>query len=311
MKKPRILVVGSANMDIVFSMPRIPNKGESIIAENYSYVPGGKGANAATAIARIGGDAVFCARIGNDETGKKLLEAYTREKIVTRYINADKNAQTGLAAVLLEGDGTNRIIVYPNANLDLEPEDVENAFLSYPDAVLMQFETNPESVAAATEFAAKQNIPVIIDAGPVQKDFPYELLKNVTVMSPNEVETAQITGITPSNADMCLQACMRLRSMTKAKYVVLKLSDRGCCWYDGKDFECIPSHYVHVIDTTAAGDAFTAALTVEYMRTKNLSRACKYANAAGAFAVTKFGAINSFPKTAELDNFILANKIKL
>ena len=311
MKKPRILVVGSANMDIVFSMPRIPNKGESIIAEKYSYVPGGKGANAATAVARIGGDAVFCARIGNDEAGKKLLEAYAREKIVVRYIKTDKVAQTGLAAVLLEDDGTNRIVVYPNANLNLEVEDVENAFLCYPDAVLMQFETNAESVAAATEFAAKQNIPVIIDAGPVEKDFPYELLKNVTIISPNEVETAQITGINPTNADMCLQACMRLQSMTKAKYVVLKLSDRGCFAFDGKNVEYMPSHYVNAKDTTAAGDAFTAALTVEYLKTKNLSRACKYANVAGALAVTKFGAMSSLPTEAELDNFVLANKIKL
>ena len=311
MTKPRILVVGSANMDIVFSMPRIPDKGESIIAEEYSYIPGGKGANAATAVARIGGDAVFCARIGNDESGKNLLESYSREKIVTRYIKTDRTAKTGLAAVLLEEDGTNRIVVYPNANLKLESEDVENAFLSYPDAVLMQFETNIESVVAATEFAAKKNIPVIIDAGPVQKEFPYELLRNVAIISPNEVETAQITGISPTNADMCLQACMRLQSMTKAKYVVLKLSDRGCFSFDGKNVEYVPSHYVNVKDTTAAGDAFTAALAVEYMRTNNLSKACKYANAAGALTVTKFGAMSSLPTSAELDNFILANKIKL
>ena len=298
-------------MDIVFSMPRIPNKGESIIAENYSYIPGGKGANAAVAAARLGGDAVFCARIGADEMGKRLLEAYAREKIVTRYIKTDKNAQTGLAAILLEDDGTNRIVVYPNANLALEVEDVENAFLSYPDAVLMQFETNRESVIAATEFAAKQNIPVVIDAGPVQKDFPYELLKNVTVISPNEVETAQITGISPSNADMCLQACMRLVNMTKAKYVVLKLSDRGCFSYDGKNFEYFPATYVTAKDTTAAGDAFTAALTVEYMRTQSLSKACRYANAVGALTVTKFGAMPSLPTSAELDGFVLANKIKL
>ncbi|MCL1794688.1 MAG: ribokinase [Oscillospiraceae bacterium] len=311
MAKPRILVVGSANMDIVFSMPRIPNKGESIIADKYSYVPGGKGANAATAVARIGGDSVFCARIGGDESGKKLIEAYAREKIVTRYIKTDKTAQTGLAAVLLEDDGTNRIVVYPNANLNLEIEDVENAFLSYPDAVLMQFETNTESVVAATEFAAKQNIPVIIDAGPVQNDFPYELLKNVTIISPNEVETAQITGINPTNADMCLQACMRLQNMTKAKYIVLKLSDRGCFLFDGKNVEYMPSHYVNVVDTTAAGDAFTAALTVEFMKSKNISKACRYANAVGALAVTKFGAMSSLPTTEELDKFVMVNKIKL
>jgi ribokinase len=193
----------------------------------------------------------------------------------------------------------------------LEIEDVENAFLSYPDAVLMQFETNTESVVAATEFAAKQNIPVIIDAAPVQNDFPYELLKNVTIISPNEVETAQITGINPTNADMCIQACMRLQNMTKAKYIVLKLSDRGCFLFDGKNVEYMPSHYVNVVDTTAAGDAFTAALTVEFMKSKNISKACRYANAVGALAVTKFGAMSSLPTTEELDKFVMVNKIKL
>jgi ribokinase len=311
MVKPRILVVGSANMDIVFSMPRIPNKGESIVAENYTYVPGGKGANAVTAVARLGADAVFCARLGNDDIGVKLAEAYRRENIVTRFISTDKNAQTGLAAILLENDGSNRIIVYPNANLNLEPGDVENAFLSYPDAVLTQFETNPESVIAASRFAEKQNIPVFIDAGPVRKDFPYELLRNVEIISPNEVETAQITGINPTNAEMCLQACMRLQNMTKAKYIVLKLSDRGCCSYDGKDFEYMTSHFVEAVDTTAAGDAFTAALTVEYMRTKNIVAACKYANLAGAVTVTKFGAMSSLPTRKDIENFISAKKISL
>jgi len=311
MQKPRILVVGSANMDIVFSMPRMPNKGESIVAEKYTYVPGGKGANAITAVARLGADAVFCARIGNDETGKRLVDAYTREKIDTRYIKTDRTSQTGLAAILLEEDGSNRIIVYPNANLNLEIEDVENAFLSWPDAVLMQFETNPDAIIAATKFSAKKDIPVIIDAGPVRKDFPYELLKNIAIISPNEVETAQITGINPINAEMCLQASMRLMNMTKAKYVVLKLSDRGCCSYDGKNFEYYTSHFVNAVDTTAAGDAFTAALTVEFLRTGNIVAACKYANIVGALTVTKFGAMHSLPTTKEVENFIEAKKIKL
>jgi len=310
MAKPRILVVGSANMDIVFSVSRIPNKGESIVAENYTYIPGGKGANAVTAVARLGADAIFCARIGNDDIGAKLVKSYERENIDTRYIKTDKNTATGLAAILLEDDGSNRILVYPNANLNLKVEDVEDAFLSYPDAVLLQFETNPEAIIAATEFAAKKNIPVIIDAGPVRKDFPYEQLKKVEIISPNEIETAQITGINPSNDKTCLQACMRLLNMTKAKCAVLKLSDRGCCSYDGNRFDYINSHYVNAVDTTAAGDAFTAALAIEYLISKDLQLACKYANIVGALTVTKFGAMTSLPTEKEVENFILSRNIK-
>jgi len=311
MQKPRILVVGSANMDIVLSMPRIPNKGESLVGDGYAYIPGGKGANAAVAAARLGADVVFCARIGADEMGARLIEAYKRENIDSRYIKTDKTTPTGLAAVMLEDNGTNRIAVYPKANLNLEAGDVENAFLSYPDAVLTQFETNPDAVIAATVFAEKQNIPVFIDAGPVRKDFPYEQLKNIEIISPNEVETAQITGISPANAELCLQASMRLQSMTKAKIVVLKLSDRGCCSYDGKNFEYMTSHFVEAVDTTAAGDAFTAALTVEYMKTKNIVTACKYANVVGALTITKFGAMSSLPAKKDVASFISDKKIKL
>ena len=311
MAKARILTVGSANMDIVFSMPRIPNKGESLIAENYGYIPGGKGANAAIAAARLGSDVVFCARIGNDEHGANLIEAYKREQIDARFIKTDKNAPTGLAAIFLEDDGSNRIVVYPGANLNLERDDVENAFLSYPDAVLLNFEIDPEAVAAATEFAERQRIPVIIDAGPVRKDFPYELLGQVEIVSPNEVETAQITGISPVNAEECTKACMRLMKVVNAKYVVLKLSDKGSFLFDGTFSDYIPSYPVRAVDTTAAGDAFTAALTVEYLRSKDLLRACKYANIAGALAVTKYGASPSLPTEKDVYNFITEREIKL
>jgi ribokinase len=310
-KKPRILVVGSANMDIVFSVPRIPNKGESIIAENYGYIPGGKGANAVITAARLGADAVFCARIGNDDHGANLLEAYRRESIYTKYIRVDKNAPTGLAAIFLEDDGSNRIVVYPSANLNLEVDDVENAFLSYPDAVLLQFETSAESVVAATEFAERQNIPVIIDAGPIRPDFPYELLKTVEIFSPNESETAQITGITPTNAETCLQASMKLMTIVKAKNIVLKLANRGCFAYNGSHQEYVLAHHVTAVDTTAAGDAFTAALAVEYLRSGSLSRASRYANVVGAITVTKYGAMPSLPTEKDVVNFMFDKNIKL
>jgi ribokinase len=299
-------------MDVVLPVQRIPNRGESIVSEEkYRYIPGGKGANAAVAAARLGADVIFCARIGADDTGERLLKFYEREDINTKYIKKDRNTPTGLAAILLEDDGSNRIVVYPNANLNLKVDDVEDAFLTYPDAVLLQFETNPEAIIAATEFAARKNIPVIIDAGPVRKDFPYELLKQVEIISPNEVETAQITGMNPLTDSMCLQACMRLQNMTKAKISVLKLSDRGSCSYDGKTFEYYTPHYVNVVDTTAAGDSFTAALAIEYIKNNDIRAACKYANVVGALAVTKFGAVTSLPTKKEVDDFIIHKNIKI
>ena len=313
--KPRILVVGSANMDMVLSMPYMPQEGESIVSNDYTYIPGGKGANAAVSAARVGADVIFCARLGNDENGKRLIEAYRNEGIITRYIKIDKAAPTGLAVILLdERNGKNRIVVYPSANLNLEVDDVENAFLSYPDAVLIQFETSAEAIIAATEFAAQQQIPVFIDAGPVRKEFTpevYQSLQNVEIVSPNEVEIAQITGIIPTNPETCLQACMKLSHMIKTKNIVIKLSDRGCFMYDGKYYEMLTANYVEAVDTTAAGDAFTAALAIEYLKTKNLSHSCKYANVAGALTVTKFGAMSSLPTQKQIDNFIDVRNLKI
>lgn len=311
--KPRILVAGSANMDIVFPMQKFPGPGESMIAEsNCEYVPGGKGANTAVALARIGADVIFCARVGHDANGDKLIEAYKEEKIDTRYVIKDKNTPTGIAAILLEEKtAQNRIIVYPGSNMNLSSGDIENAFLSYPDALLMQFEISDEAILTAVDFAKKQQIPVFIDAGPIREGLPYDKLENVEIISPNETEIELITGIAPVSADSCLESCIRLSTIVKSKYVVLKLSNRGCFLYDGKYCEFIQSHEVNAVDTTAAGDAFTAALTSEYLRTKDISHSCKFANVAGALAVTKFGAMPSLPTSRQIDEFIYRRNLKI
>ena len=305
MKDFRILVVGSSNMDIVLKMDRIPVAGESLTqSDGYEYIPGGKGANAAIAAARLCGSAVFCARLGNDANGKRLLGAYEQENVDTRFIKLDKSAQTGLAAIILEKSGQNRIAVYPGANRSLTPDDIEEAFLSYPDAVLIQFEISPEVVISATEYAKKHNIPVFVDAGPTNKDIDLSKLQNVEVFSPNEREAYDLAKVDLRDTNACLEACIKISAMVKTKYIVLKLSNRGCFIYDGKYCDYLPSYEVKAVDTTAAGDAFTAALTVEYMRCGNIKRACKYANAVGALTVTKLGAMTSLPTSAEVAKFI-------
>jgi ribokinase len=120
-----------------------------------------------------------------------------------------------------------------------------------------------------------------------------------------------MTGIHPTNAENCLKACIELNGMINAKNIVIKLSDRGCFLYDGKYHEMLMSNNVHAVDTTAAGDAFTAALTIEYLKTKKLSHSCKYANVAGALAVTKFGAMSSLPTQAQIENFIAERDLKI
>ena len=154
--KPRILTVSSANMDFVMKVGEMPGGGKTVIeTRDYSYVPGGKGANAAVALARLGADSVFCAKLGSDNHAQRLRALYVENGVDTRFIKTDRKASTGLAAIVVEDSGENRIIVYPGANMTMSDGDVEDAFTCLPDAVFLQLEIPDEAVIAATKFAKK------------------------------------------------------------------------------------------------------------------------------------------------------------
>lgn len=306
--KPRILVIGSANIDFVCSVERVPLQGETMISGGtYAFVPGGKGANTAVAAARLGGDVVFSARVGNDSYGKQLCDKYSAEGIDTRFVAMDKSSKTGLAVITVENSGHNRIVVYPGANMNLSKEDAEEAFTSYPDALLLQLEIDREAVIAATQMARKKGTKVFLDAGPATSDFPLEQLGPLEVLSPNETETKILTGITPNSSANCLRACIELMNRVPCRYVVLKLGDRGCYVYDGTHCHHLaPLDIGEPIDTTAAGDAFTAALAVRYMQNGgDILDACEFANAVGGYVVTKAGAFPSLPTVRELQDFLM------
>lgn len=305
MARKRLLTVGTANIDFLVKTPYVPSRGETMISEGeYSYVPGGKGANAAVAAARLGGEVVFCTRVGDDAYGDRLLRIYAENGVDPRYIKVDRAEQTGLAIVMLERTGDNRIIVFPGANKNINDTDIENSFLSYPDAVLTQFECGEKQVVTAARIAAEQGLPLFVDAGPAIPDFPLAKLRRVEVFSPNETETAVLTGIRPNTPDDCLRAAIKLSSKVDIKYVVLKLGERGAFIYDGKYCDIVEGYEVNAVDTTAAGDAFTAALAVEYLRTGDIYTAVKYGNAVGALTTTKVGALNSLPREAEVRKFM-------
>ncbi len=303
--KNRILVVSSSNMDLVLNMKRLPSAGETVIdSGSYSYVPGGKGANAAVAAARLGGDCVFCTRLGNDPNGAVLKKFYNENGIDTRFVKNDSREASGLAAIMVESNGMNRIVVYPGANSSLSSEDVEEAFICYPDALFVNFEIPMQTVFTACEYAKQQKIPIFIDAGPAKRSIKLENLPFIEVFSPNESETYTYTGIMPDTMDNCLRAADALYDRMKVKYIVLKLGARGCFVYDGIHYNLVAPYESEAVDTTAAGDAFTAALTLEYMRCGDITAACKYANAVGSMVVSKRGASSSIPTSSELEEFM-------
>lgn len=310
----KILVISSANMDFVMAVGAIPLTGQTMVeSRSYKYVPGGKGANSALAFARLGADSVFCTRLGRDANGEALRRLYDGAGIDTRYIVEDAEQPTGLAVIMVEDGGANRIIVYPGANGSVCRADIEAALACKPDAVFMQLEIGEQAILDAAELTAERGIPVFVDAGPARADFPLAKLPGLTVLSPNETETAIFTGIRPDTETACVAAAKKLAEMGDAKYIVIKLGGRGAFVWDvaATCGETVASYDIQVVDTTAAGDAFTAALTLEYLRSGDILRAVRYGNAVGSITVSRAGASTSIPTANEVDAFIAGRHIVL
>lgn len=307
MSKKKILVVGSANMDLSMNMYKVPEVGETLIDDGgVAYVPGGKGANAAVAFAKLGADAHLCAKVGADLHGQKLYQYYKDVGINTSSLKVDRDSPTGLAVVMKESDGNNRIVVYPGANANLSQDNIVEALDSNPDALYIGFEVPFNVALSAAKMAAARNIPIFVDAAPASKDYPLENLPMLEVFSPNETETETFTGILPQGTDSALRAALALYRRVKTKYIVIKQGDRGAFVYDGKHFFVIPAIRLgKAVDTTAAGDAFTAALTMEYLRGAGIRNAVKFGVAAGAITVTRMGAASSIPTDDEVRALII------
>lgn len=302
-----ILIISSANMDFVMPVKDFPARGQTVIDHGqYRYVPGGKGANSAVAIARLGGHCTFCAKFGQDANGDALAALYASEGIDCSSLCRDASVPTGLAAILVESDGANRIIVYPGANATLTEQDIDCALACRPDALYLQTEIPTAAVLYASQAAADQGIPVFLDAGPADPDFPLDKLPPLAVFSPNETEAEIYTGILPDSEEACRACAEALLRRLTARYIVLKLGSRGAYLYDTetKTGSLLPAISVKAVDSTAAGDAFTAALTLRYLDTGDMPTSIRYANAVGALTVSRAGASSSIPTADEVERFL-------
>ncbi len=302
----KILVIGSSNMDLSLNTYKLPAAGETVVDDGgVAYTPGGKGANAAIAFSRLGADVAFCTKLGADTHGQRLYGYFKEEGLNTSFVKVDRDFPTGFAVVIKESDAQNRIIYYPGANTNLTRENLLDAFSSAPDAVYLNFEISFDVALLATKIAASRGIPVFLDAAPASADYPLEALPEVEIFSPNETETAELTGILPAGADSSLRAALALWTRVKCRYIVIKQGERGAFIYDGKHYSMIPSYRAEkVVDTTAAGDTFGAAMLLEYLSHGDVTLAVKYGAAAGAVAVSRAGAAVSTPPATEVLDFI-------
>ncbi len=311
MKRPKILVVGSMNMDLVMhGLDRPPATGESVFCSGYQYAVGGKGSNQACAAAKIGAEVYLVGRVGTDENAQRLLERIEEAGVHTKYVVKDPQQLTGLSTMNIYQDGTYFSVFAAGANMKLAPEDVRYALELEPDIdmLVMQLEMPLETVYASFEMAKEKGIPVFLDAGPAQH-IPLERLRGIDILSPNEAETAALTGIVPDTDEEVLKAAEWLFREAAPKYVLLKLGSRGAAIYDGDKLQMVEGFKVNAVDSTAAGDTFGAAAAIRLCQGASMESAVRYGHAAAGICVTRKGGYDSIPNEKEVEDFILQGVI--
>lgn len=300
--KPKIVVVGSSNTDMIVHTHHLPELGETVLGGSFAESQGGKGANQAVAAARLGADVTFVARVGRDAFGDASLAAFKAEGINTKYIIMDDKARSGVALIMVNQKGENVIVVVQGANAKLSPDDVLVAESAIKDAncLLVQLEIPLETVQAAIQLAAKHHVPVILNPAPATQ-LPPKMLEMVDYLTPNETEAAFLAG--GYTAKHASDAAYILSSKFKVKNIVITLGEKGALIV-GFRKEIVPSYPVQSIDTTGAGDAFNGGLAVALARGDKLENAVKYANAVAALSTTCRGAQASMPTESAVEAFL-------
>jgi ribokinase len=289
---PRIIIAGSANMDVVGLAERLPLPGETVLGDSFVMNPGGKGANQAIAAARAGGDTTFLGAIGSDSFGVTINARLTASGVDTRHVRTSYGT-SGVAVIMVDRAGENSILVSPGANSTFTRLTAEERrAIERADVLVCQQEIPPETVLEAAQAARAGGTRVVLNAAPARTLAP-ELLAAVDLLVVNEVEAQAITGHPEPDMDSLLTVVPR---------VVLTLGGEGA-WYAERDgrSERVPPFRVEVADTTAAGDAFTGALAVAWGEGRDLVDAVRWASAAGAACVRKVGAYNALPTRADID----------
>lgn len=301
-----ILVVGSANMDLVVRAVRLPKAGETILGEEFMTAFGGKGANQAVAAARLGGRVHFAACLGNDVFGNLHREGLMKENIGLDALKIHPEAPTGTAMIVLTESGENTIVVAPGANSALQPEDILTLreLFKKADVVVSQLEIPLSTVETTLRLARECGVFSILDTGPARPLSPATIAL-ADLVSPNESEAETLTGIHVDSLDNARMAARKLRDMG-AKHVVIKLGSRGCL-YLGEEELFQEAFQIDAVDTTGAGDAFTAALALAWGKLP-LPKTLLFANAAGALAAMIAGAQPSMPDFDKVMNFLSDRK---
>jgi ribokinase len=301
----RIVVIGSANTDMIIKTSRIPRPGETVTGGIFSTAAGGKGANQAVAARRLGAEVAFVSAVGHDSFGDLAIQGYVAEGIKVQHIVRDPVARTGVAFIIVDEHGENSIAVVPGANNMLSAAHVVASLhtIEQADMVILQLETPLATVNAAIDCAMKKGIKVVLNPAPAPVNLPDSMLAHVDILTPNEWEAQTLTGIPVTDNASAHRAGQAL--LAKGVAIVIITMGAAGAWLETQEGgEHIAGYSVQAIDTTAAGDVFNAAVAVALAEKKELKEAVRFANAAAAISVTRLGAQPSAPGRKEVENLL-------
>ena len=287
-------------MDMVVKTSHIPMPGETVLSGSFFMNPGGKGANQAVSVARLGGDVAFVSKVGNDVFGKQSTQLFEEEGIDIAHLLSDDTLPSGVALITVDRSGENSIVVASGANASLMPADLEDALDKIAGAgiVLMQLEIPMETVHFAAIYAVKHGVKVILNPAPANT-LPPKLLSCIDIITPNQSEAAMLSGINVTDAATAAQAAVAIHNLG-VKSVIITMGAMGCVIYDKGEITLVPAQKVEAVDTTAAGDVFCGALAVALAEGGTLFDAVDFASRAAAISVTRMGAQPSIPYRREL-----------
>lgn len=296
----KIIVIGSSNVDMVVRTSHLPAPGETILGGEFFMNQGGKGANQAVAIKRLGGNLIFMAKLGNDVLGRQSVGYFKKEGIDTRYIALDEDSASGVALISVDDHAENSIVVASGANMLLNEQDVDKMLeeMCEGDILLMQLEIPLQTVEYAARKAFGKGVKVVLNPAPA-RSLPKELFRHLYMVTPNRIEAEMLTGIKIANDADVEKVAEEICAMG-VKNVIITLGSKGCLIREEGVSYRIDAFKVAPVDTTAAGDTFNGALCVGLSEGMDLKQAAVVASKASSIAVTRMGAQSSIPYREEL-----------
>jgi ribokinase len=298
--KPKIYVIGSSNTDMVIKSDKLPAPGETVIGGVFLMNAGGKGANQAVAVAKLGAEVVFVSKVGNDIFGKQALKGFQHLGMNTDFVFIDNENPSGVALILVDRHGENSISVASGANANLHFSEVEKALnhLQKANIVLLQLEIPIDTVYKTIKYCSEKRAKVILNPAPAQK-LNTDYFKYLSLITPNETEAEILTGIKVTDLETAKQAANDFHSKGILE-VIITMGSKGAFYSNNDKQILIPSPKVSAVDSTAAGDVFNGALCVAISEGQAIEKAILFACKAASISVTRMGAQASAPTREEI-----------